>query len=239
LISHPPDENLIAKTGLETLVKRVPCAFCRMESFASPLPSPFTAIPEITVKENEYPLNEKLTRLKLVILFHPSLSLLAQMVLGLTQDFSSRILLHALLTGIPVFAIGDESLFHIINTPLLTPKTSLPPISETSLIRLHSSLKSMIHQYSKTLEEWGMEWIEPDHLFSAIETILERRKSPSGECPAKTQTEYKRLVITEEDIQNRIKMGGNEWMIPDNAIVTDLALELAQKNGLILKRKGG
>jgi len=234
MLSHPPDENLIAKTGLKTIIKRFPCAFSRLEPFSAPLPSPFSSLPEILPKERDSSLSENLKNLKLVILFHPSLSIMAQMVLGLTPDFSSCVLLQALLTGIPVFAIQEHPISQIVQTPLWTQKTPLSPQSETCLLRLHSSLKSLIRQYSKTLEEWGMVWIEPDRLFSSIQKLLEGMEQSPRESPSKTKTEAERLVITQEDVIDRVKKGDKQWLIPENAIVTDLAREIAAKQGLIL-----
>jgi hypothetical protein len=45
----------------------------------------------------------------------------------------------------------------------------------------------------------------------------------------------RRLVITQEDILERIARGETKWVVPSNAIITSLAWEIAEKRGFVLQ----
>ena len=149
-----------------------------------------------------------------MVIPEPCLNIMAQVSLGLTPDFASFLIFNFLLRQKPVLGIQNQQFLNF------------PPCS----------LKSLIHKYTKILADWGLLWISQEELFAFIRNKLEPGYPDTEKIGNNAGTPSKRLIVTQEDVFRRIKKGEKQWLVPDNAIVTSLAWEIAEKHGFTIKK---
>jgi len=228
LLSGRPDRDVMESAGLGEIVKQYSCLVVRSLSFMETIPEPLGAIPEIPPKDLMTSPPHLPENVRAVVLFQPELSFIARTALGTGDEPDIRFIQHALTSDIPILGIPR-------NTYAPSPHAG----TEWKFSNAHSalsSLQSLYCQYQKTLENWGVVWIPPQNLSSALHKIcVEDKTRRSGTTHAPTRSK-KRLIITKEDVEERIKKGEREWFIPSDAIITDIARETADQKGFNLKQ---
>lgn len=213
ILSSPLSADFMAASGIPSILKDFSCAYTAAETPGIILPSEFSGTPEISCS-NENVTDRILEKTRILIVPNPCLNLIAQISLGLTPDFASHLILHFLLRQKPVLGIQNKT------SPDLAPR----------------SLQSLIHNYIKVLEDWGVIWIAPEELFDFISNKLEPENPDQGKTSDHPQNPSKKTIVTQQDILDRIKKGEKKWILPENAIVTPLALEIAEKHGFSINR---
>jgi hypothetical protein len=233
LLSQPIPEEMIVSSHFSTIVKQFQSLLLRSQSYTAPPPPCFAKLREIPANETMESLNDLLSQLKMIIIPYPSLSFMAQLTLGITPDPASRLLLQFLIMAKPVFGICDET-GRDMESSITLLQNQQPTENNFLSQRIRSALQSLQRQYVKILEDWGITWIQTDKLYPSIQKIMEmeRDDKQNRESPP---VPSKRIVITQEDIQERIKRGETQWVVPSNVIITSLAREIAEKHGFILK----
>ncbi|MBN1900861.1 hypothetical protein JW926_05985 [Candidatus Sumerlaeota bacterium] len=229
ILSQPLPE----KIDFSTVTGHFPSYLLRSSNYTSSLSPLFSQIKEIScVDAVDFP-EGMFDQWKAVILPHPSLTFLAQCALGITPDPASRALLQSLLKAKPVLGIFDE--IPEQGEKSLNPLANSNPVENAVFSqRIRSTLLSLHHQYVKTLEDWGVLRVKMDNLFHVIQKIMEPREG-AKQAMETSKPPSQRIVITQEDILERIQKGDTHWLAPSNAIVTSLAWEIAEKHGFILK----
>jgi len=228
LLSGKPDRDVMESAGLREVVKRYSCLLVRSLSFMETIPEPLGAIPEIPPKDLLTSPPCLPENVKAFVLFQPELSFIARTALGTGDEPDIRFIHYALTSEITILGIPHD-------TYAPSPHTKIEGnISDAH--RARSSRQSLYRQYQKTLENWGVVWIPPQNLSSALHKICgEDETRRSGATHAATGSK-KRLIITKEDVEDRIKRGERDWFIPPDAIITDIARETADQKGLNLKQ---
>lgn len=228
LLSRKPDRDVMESAGLREVVKRYSCLLVRSLSFMETIPEPLGAIPEIPPKDLLTSPPCLPENVKAIVLLQPELSFIARTALGTGDEPDIRFIHHALTSEITILGIPHD-------TYATSPHAKIEgKISDAH--RARSSLQSLYRQYQKTLENWGVVWISPQNLSSALHKICaEDETRRSGATHAATGSK-KRLIITKEDVEDHIKRGEREWFIPPDAVITDIARETADQKGLNLKQ---
>jgi len=228
----PLDKDFLDSLGLEAIFERFSSTILSPDP-SYPLPAPLSEIPPYSPdKAREQPGRD---HIRALVILNPSLSLLAQTALGIADQPCSRLLLGNLLDRKPVLTIHDPS------CDFPPPEMKGPPVAPASSgLSFDShpphSPRNLYQQYYKTLEEWGMRQVSPSRLFQTLETLLNPAPDSTGSSPAR-ENSVRRMIVTGDDILDKLALGGKEWVIPENAIVTSIAQETAQRNGFSLIRK--
>ncbi len=215
LLSSQPDKDLKTAAAVSTISEKFSCALVWTESPHEPLSPPLSRLPQLPEPQIPQAQRQILDNLKCIIIFEPTLSLLANVALGTTDDFPSRLTFQFLAYGKPVYAVrGSEQ---------TAPGTS------------NRQIQVLSRGYERTLEEWGMLWLRPEQLFSTLEVLLEAPAQNQASVSEKTNSQ-RRLIVTGEDVEEHIRSGQKQWILPPDAIVTAIAREIAERNGFVLKR---
>ena len=228
LFSQPPEEQILRLSAMDAVTERYSCFMLKTASLEQI--SSFS--PPGVKQEKIIPGNEPLDKTRAVILFQPTLSLCACAALGITEDPAILFLIHAMLQSIPVFGIKSQK------DPVFSRagKPDNPAAANAFAAGLSSSLESLRQKYEKILEQWGLKWIEPDQLFDSIHGLFDDgaqgNEKPEPSSPAPNE----RIIVTAEDVENKAGMGQTSWILPENAIVTDVARETAERLGFHLSR---
>ncbi len=172
------------------------------------------------------------TAIGCVLIFAPSLAILSALALGFARDPALSLILKSLLSGVPVFCFPDM--------PILVPGEAL---SGQTLIagRQAAGILALYEQYRRVLEKWGIVWTGEGRLYDSVHQALERADE-GGTAPSRAAgPNSRRPVITGDDVREHILGGRSELTIPDNAIVTDIAREICDREGLRLipQRRAG
>lgn len=163
------------------------------------------------------------------ILVHPPISFLHRTVEGMGDELPVKILQHALLSRKPVIGLTAPD---PLNLAKEDKKDRTSPDS-----RIMSHFQAHYDNLSRILSNWGVVWEREENLFSIIRDIME----PSGEDTSTGKNaaiqNSRRMIVTSEDVENRIRSGEISWNLPENAIVTALAFETARKYDFSLNKK--
>ena len=209
--------------GLNSLTERYTCA--RLNAWYGPLENEagqgargLLSLPEFPPPATAIVPSEALKQIRAVFLVYPSLALMARTALGLGDDFGALLILQALSSATPVLAIRSK----------LLPSDSIAP--------LPNSPQALIRQYEKTLGDWGVRWINEERIFPLMEQLMEDPLT-GLEKKELRRNNPKRIIVTGEDVEERIRRGERQWVLPADAIITSVAQETAEKKGFILKLK--
>lgn len=138
----------------------------------------------------------------------------AKICLGIADDLGSRVILEALWRELDVYADFAG---------LMDPKTG------------NEALKALYEGYAATVARLGVSSIERGNY---VPVLLERlgigSQNRSRPTPAEEPQSVsgRRLVVTAKDVRERDT--GTEWRLPQGAIVTDVAREMAKRMGIEL-----
>lgn len=213
---------------LREIVKKYSCLIARSFSFMETIPEPFCDIPEIPPKDLQPSPPHLPENVKAIVLFQPELSFIAKTALGTSNEPDVRFIHYALSSEIPILGIPHDAHASPLNAKIDT------NVSSAHDVRAY--LQTLYRQYQKTLENWGVAWISPQNLQSALQKIRAENEAFSSGAKRAAAGSRKRLIITREDVEERIKRGEREWLIPPDAIITDIARETANQNGLNIKQ---
>jgi len=164
-------------------------------------------------------------RFPLLCILTLSSNTVAKTVLGLRDAVPPRVLRAFLERGRPVVAAG------------------LPPqrvaLEETAGVfwGLPLAIRQWLGEGYRTLEQWGVEFVQPERLVEAVRRHLFGGPSQRGQAalPAvETHGPSARLFITTDDIRAARARGEREIRIPPHATVTDEAREVAHRWGILL-----
>lgn len=146
---------------------------------------------------------------------------LAKVALGVHDSVPSRVIFEALRQAKVVVAIP----------PPARPEGNGTPGS--GYPRTPFEFHNGRSQYLRTVANWGIRFVDSDRLLSEVRQAMSedgmgsvRKRLFSDRRPKK------RTVITREDVQQIILEGKREIQISPNAIVTDVAKELAASAGI-------
>jgi hypothetical protein len=230
----------IETSCIPSIAKKFNCALVPSSHCKGSLPEPFSTMDKIEILDKNFSPLKIIEKVKVLILFQPSLSLMASTALGTSENPECRILTQALLTGKKVLGVRQEE---ISKNHSLNDNFSLNHIMEgvrtsgearEKASRIDSSLQSLNRQYAHTLKDWGVQWEIPEKLFPILESILEKPSASIDNTTNKRNNPGKRIIITADDIYEKINSGKTQWIIPANAIITDIARENAQRSGFKL-----
>lgn len=144
--------------------------------------------------------------------------------LGLRDAVPPQVLRAFLDRGRPVLAAG------------MPPQKSAPSDDEAKYWNLPRPLRQWMSDGHRTLEQWGVEFVDPVELPRAVRRYLfglPANERPSA-SPAKAASASGRAFITVDDVLAARMRGEKRMNVPAGAIVTDEARDYASRHGIQL-----
>lgn len=224
ILTNQPDKETVDISGVREVMRRFRCLCICPPYCSNNLSEPFDKA------QNEAGAAAEAGAIwqgaKAILIFQPSLPFLAGIVTGAGNDAVSMRLMQTLVSGKPVLGIGGKSVIQPFE-----PEGKLSEGSAAATAaRAREGLESLYRQYARTLGGWGVDWVEPEELYKFIERHMGGAPAPekSSSAPAAKQ----RLIITGDDVMERIRRGEKDLPLPPDAIITDIAREIAEKHGI-------
>lgn len=224
ILTSPPDKQIAEISGAREIIRRFRCLCVCPPYFIDDVPEPFDKARSETGSVSDE--NAVWERAKAILLFQPSLPFLAGIATGAGNDAVSMGLAQALVSGKPILGIGGDAVMRpFASDSKLTERLT----TATEAARAREAFESLYRQYIRTLGGWGVSWVEPEDLYKSIERLM-------GGSPGRTESTSppapkQRLIITGDDVMERVRRGEKEWRLPPDAIITDIAREIAEKHG--------
>ena len=224
ILTNQPDKQIVDISGVQEVMRRF-CCLCFFPPCCNDnLSAPFD------MAHNEAGAAADTDTIwqgaKAIVLFQPSLPFLAGIITGAGNDEVSMRLMQALVSGKPVLGIECGTVIQSFAPESGNPREGL--IAATAA-RAKEGFEALYRQYVRTLGGWGVEWIKPEDLYRFVERLA--CGESAAEKSLNASAAKQRLIITGDDVMQRIRQGEKNMPLPPDAIITDVAREIAEKHG--------
>ncbi len=184
------------------------------------------------------------SRYKLVIVPLLSMNTLAGVALGIADSLAPIVLIQALLQDKPMLALR-ETVAEMTSGDGNASQDSADVPAWSGLQTAHAALEvgvphrhpathisGLYKGYLRTLEQWGVRFVELKKLGDESEAILNPDSPPPTPVSSSEQPRQKRQIITRDDLWELKRTGVSEIRVAPNAIITDVARDFARDNGM-------